>query len=86
MIPTLNYEKIAASHPALARGKVWCKTCGREERVDSAECLRSGWPLCHGSTMTIDNPTGRSGGSKYGERDKGLSGGLGVESDAASSI
>ncbi len=51
-----DHQKLADSHPSLQRGKVWCRTCRREESVDSAECLRSGWPKCHGYTMTIDHP------------------------------
>jgi hypothetical protein len=27
--------------------------------VDSAECMRIGWPKCHGETMTIDSPEER---------------------------
>jgi Zn finger protein HypA/HybF involved in hydrogenase expression len=54
------HENIAASVPQLRRGLVWCTTCGREQKVDSAECLRSGWPKCHGQTMTIDSPDERA--------------------------
>lgn len=51
------HEKLAQSHPKLARGQVWCRTCRRTQHVDSAECLRStGWPKCCGYTMTIDPP------------------------------
>lgn len=53
------HDKIAFSHPSLKRGLVWCRKCGREQRVDSAEALRSGWPKCHGHTMTIDSPDER---------------------------
>jgi hypothetical protein len=35
---------------------VWCRSCGREQGVDAAECLASGWPSCCGNTMTIDRP------------------------------
>jgi len=52
----LDYHPLAESHPSLRRGVVWCRTCGRSQKVDSAECLRSGWPECHGYTMTIDHP------------------------------
>lgn len=52
----LDYQELAHSHPSLQRGKVWCRTCRREEKVDSAECLRSGWPKCCSHTMTIDHP------------------------------
>jgi hypothetical protein len=50
------HEKLAASHPKLARGQVWCRTCGDNHRVDSAYALRHGWPKCCGYTMTIDPP------------------------------
>lgn len=48
------YETIAQSHPKLTRGLVACRTCGREQRVDSANALRTGWPKCCGYTMTLD--------------------------------
>lgn len=54
------YDDIAASVPQLSRGKVWCLTCGKEQRVDSRKCLRSGWPKCCGYTMTIDSPAERA--------------------------
>lgn len=50
------HEKIANSHPSLSRGKVWCKTCRREQSVNSADALKHGWPKCCGYTMTIDHP------------------------------
>jgi hypothetical protein len=50
------HDKLADSHPSLRRGQVWCRQCGHTERVDSAECLRSGWPKHCGYTMTIDKP------------------------------
>jgi len=50
------HSKMAQSHPSLARGKVWCRECGREQSVDAAHALRHGWPKCHGATMTIDHP------------------------------
>jgi len=53
------HERIAESHPKLQRGFVWCKKCNRTQQVDSAECLRSGWPMCCGETMTIDSPKDR---------------------------
>lgn len=53
------HDRIAADVPQLARGKVWCTTCGRQQSVDGAECLRSGWPKCCGYTMTIDSPESR---------------------------
>lgn len=53
------HEKIAAEVPQLRRGMVWCYTCGREERVDSAASLKHGWPTCCGRTMSIDSPEER---------------------------
>jgi len=41
--------------------RVWCKKCGREQAVDAARCLASGWPKCCGYTMTIDDPAGPFG-------------------------
>lgn len=53
-------DRLCSQDPALARGQVWCRTCGATRKVDSAECLRSGWPLCCGETMTIDDPRGET--------------------------
>lgn len=53
------YEKLVRCHPKLERGMVWCRTCGKSQKADSAECLRSGWPKCCDYTMTIDAPTGQ---------------------------
>lgn len=53
------YEAMASAHEKLARGRVWCRTCGRSQRVDSAQCLAEGWPRCCGYTMTIDAPSAR---------------------------
>lgn len=36
--------------------RVYCRTCGRSEPVDAADCLAHGWPKCCGATMTIDKP------------------------------
>lgn len=47
------YDEIAASHPSLLGGKVWCSRCRKARVVDSAECLRSGWPKCCGVTVSI---------------------------------
>jgi len=49
-------EKIVSDTPKLKRGIVWCTTCGKKSIVDSAQCLRTGWPKCCGYTMTIDSP------------------------------
>lgn len=53
-------DKIAREIPQIRRGMVWCRSCGRSQRVDGAECLRSGWPKCCGYTMTIDSPSERA--------------------------
>jgi len=54
------YDELANLTPALQRGLVWCTVCGRRQAVDSAQCFRSGWPLCCGYTMTIDSPQKRA--------------------------
>lgn len=62
--PTLDggelHKKLAASHPKLSRGQVWCLSCGHTKKVDSAGALANGWPKCCGYTMTIDSPEERS--------------------------
>lgn len=37
------YAKLSASHPALERGQVWCRSCGATRRIQSAFALRMGW-------------------------------------------
>lgn len=61
------HDKIVADVPQLRRGIVWCTKCGRSQKVNAADCLRSGWPKCHGYTMTIDSPDER----KRREADRG---------------
>lgn len=51
------HEQIAKDVPQISRGQVWCRECGFTQKVNGAECLRSGWPKCCGYTMTIDAPT-----------------------------
>jgi len=53
------HATLARSHPALERGRVWCRSCGTSLRVDAEQCLRTGWPRCCGATMTIDAPEDR---------------------------
>lgn len=53
------YSELAASHPKIQRGMVWCTTCGSTLRVDPVKCLKSGWPMCCGQTMVIDSPEER---------------------------
>jgi hypothetical protein len=50
------YDDLAKSDPQLAPGVVYCHACRRSEKVDSAECLRYGWPLFCGFTMYLDKP------------------------------
>lgn len=58
--PKKLYKSLGTCTPKLARGMVWCKLCGRSQRVDSGECIRTGWPKCCGQTMTIDSPEERA--------------------------
>ena len=53
------HQRIVDDVPALKRGMVWCRTCGRSMKVDPALCLATGWPKCCGCTMTIDPPAAR---------------------------
>ena len=50
------HEGIADAVSQIKRGMVWCRRCGRDQAVDGASALRSGWPKCCGATMTIDSP------------------------------
>lgn len=50
------HARLATVHPSLARGQVWCRTCGSSRGVNTAGALRNGWPKCCGYTMTIDSP------------------------------
>ena len=52
----IDFEEMANSHPKMRRGMVWCRTCGRAEKVNAAHCLKFDWPRCCGYTMTIDAP------------------------------
>jgi len=52
-------DTLATCHPKLTRGQVWCFKCGRSQKVNTAECFRSGWPKCCGETMSIDSPEER---------------------------
>jgi len=46
-------------HPKLSRGRVWCHECGAMLKVNSGECMSSGWPKCCGYTMSLDSPEER---------------------------
>lgn len=48
-----------ATIPQIARGKVWCNTCGREQSISGVGAMQNGWPKCCGYTMTIDSPEER---------------------------
>jgi carbon storage regulator CsrA len=48
----------------IARGLVWCIKCGAMRSVNGGQCMRSGWPLCCGQTMTIDSPQEREAFAK----------------------
>ena len=64
---TLNRDKVRDDIEKLIQGtkdihaeaaaglgnRVRCEACRQEKTVDPAECLRSGWPECHGRTMTL---------------------------------
>lgn len=54
------YQELAGSHPKLARGQVWCRSCGSTRLVNSGKALANGWPKCCGYTMTIDSPEERA--------------------------
>jgi hypothetical protein len=54
------HETLATCHPKLARGQVWCHSCGYTRKVNTAAALRNGWPLCCGQTMSIDSPEERA--------------------------
>jgi len=60
VLPNIHgmFSEIAAI-PQIARGLVWCRKCGKEQKVNGSECLHSGWPKCCGYTMTIDSPEER---------------------------
>lgn len=62
------HERAASSIPQIARGKVWCTTCGCEQSVRGADALRGGWPKHCGYTMTIDSPEERRSRQEHRER------------------
>jgi hypothetical protein len=53
------WRSLVQSVPALQRGQVWCRSCGRTYFTNSENALAKGWPKCCGYTMTIDAPTER---------------------------
>ena len=53
------YESMASK----LGSRVKCGTCDIEMDVDSAQCLRLGWPKCCGHTMMLLNTSqGKRGG------------------------
>lgn len=65
-LPNFNamYEDMASS-PQMKRGQVWCHQCGNTQRVNSAQCLKTGWPKCCGYTMSLDSPEERAKLSRH---------------------
>lgn len=49
-------QKIVRAIPQIERGQVWCRKCGKTQRINSEWAVREGWPKCCGYTMTIDSP------------------------------
>lgn len=47
------YDKMVAGSEQLKRGLCRCKKCKKIKSVDSALCLRNGWPKCCGETMEL---------------------------------
>ena len=52
-------RRLAASHPSLSRGQVWCRACGHTEKVNTEIAMQLGWPKHCGQAMTIDAPDER---------------------------
>lgn len=53
-------EPFASMYSDMAKvlgNAVQCRICGQVATVDSADCLRHGWPKCHGQTMSL-RPSG----------------------------
>lgn len=64
MAGEVKFATDIAAIPQIARGQVWCTTCGRTEKVNGSAAMRNGWPKCCGYTMTIDSPEERAALSK----------------------
>jgi hypothetical protein len=59
-LPNINgFWADVAAIPQIARGQVWCRTCGKMQRVDGVGAMKHGWPMCCGQTMTINSPEER---------------------------
>ena len=42
----MDLAKVISEVPQLARGQVWCRSCGSTMRTDSEGAMRNGWPKC----------------------------------------
>ena len=63
-----NNERHLYDIPQFKRGLVWCGKCGKVERVNVITCLSGRWPICCGSTMTIDSPEERGVPVEYQQK------------------
>lgn len=52
----MEFAKVVSDTPQLARGQVWCRSCGSTRSVNVEGAMSKGWPRCCGYTMTIDSP------------------------------
>lgn len=48
-----SFQKLADDCPTLKAGIVHCSKCLTERKVDVVECMLTGWPECHGETMSL---------------------------------
>lgn len=62
-------DGVVSRVPQLARGVVWCITCGRSQDVDAARSLLRGWPRC--CRCARSGRGTRSGGSGNDEHMRG---------------
>jgi hypothetical protein len=53
-----NLHEQIAKDAGIARCRVRCEVCHREQAVNGGQALRDGWPLCHGATMSLLPPHG----------------------------
>lgn len=52
-IPMNIHGDIVSKVPELQFCWVQCTKCGKTINVDAERCLQSGWPECHGCTMSL---------------------------------
>lgn len=48
-----NIDDMYKSMASSLGNRVRCDVCGKNQLIDSAKCLRSGWPKCCGYTMKL---------------------------------